>query len=532
MSRARVGAVAHQFRRIFGSGTVAGLAEWELLRRYVERGDEDAFGAIVARHGPMVLGVCRRVLGDRADSEDAFQVTFLTLARKGGTLGEGDAIGSWLYGVAHRVALRARTASARRRNLERQATAAATSSPDELARRELGSIVAEELSRLPPKYRAPLVLCYIEGLTHEEAAGQLDWPVGTVKGRLSRARDLLKGRLSRRGLEPAGAPNLALLVRGELIQIPVALATRTTRAALDFAAGRTAEGLSASAVALLEMGVESMFWNKLKAAVAVVCVFGTGAAVLAYQGAKDPGEAPEPKAGEARAEPVGKMEPNPPVDPTLATEEVRSEPVRKPAPAPKGAPSPMIAPTNPNGPIGPAQNAAMGGAGFGRFDLLSRIREEAARPAPPSPRNNAIFAKLAEPLAMNFPNPTPIGDVIKYIEHATIDESAGLSTGIPIYVDPQALIDSDKSLASTVELNLQGVDLKITLGLLLKQLGLGYRVKDGMLTICTLADGGDGLPMALMLEKAERGELSKSEYKELIEILKLRKEVQGMANFQ
>ena len=493
MRQGEVGAVARQFRRIFGGGSIAGLAEWELLRRYLERGDEDAFGAIVARHGPMVLGVCRRVLGDSADSEDAFQVTFLTLARKAGTLGEGDAIGSWLYGVAHRVALRARTASARRRNLDRKAKPIEAHDVEDPADRESGSIVAEELAGLPAKYRAPMVLCYIEGLTHEEAGRELGWPVGTIKGRLSRARDLLKGRLSRRGLDPARASNLALLLRADLIKVPQALAARTTRAALDFAAGRAVEGLSASAVALLDSGVESMFWIKLKAAVAVLCVFGGGAVVLAYQqGSKESAGSPKP---------ASKAAPSPSVDLKTAVDSFTTDRI--------------------------AMGPVVVGGGFGELDPLARLRDEAAQPIAQTPKNNAISSKLGELISMNFPNPTPLEDIKKYIEQSTQDEKQGLATGIPIYVDPQALAESGRTMASTVSINLEGVPLKVTLGLALKQLGLGYRVKDGVLIICSAAETGGDSPLALMLEKAERAELTKAEYKELIEILKLRKEVIG-----
>ncbi len=519
MSRAQVGAVAHHLRRVFGQGTVAGLAEWELLRRYLERGDEEAFGAIVARHGPMVLGVCRRVLGESGDSDDAFQVTFLTLARKAGTLGEGDAIGSWLYGVAHRVSLRARAASARRRNLERKATVAGPpSQPDEPARREQGSIVAEELAGLPPKYRAPMVLCYIEGLTHEEAAGQLGWPVGTVKGRLSRARDLLKGRLERRGLAPAHGSSLALLIRGDLIRVPASLAARTTRAVLDFAAGRAAEGLSASAVALLETGVESMIRSKFMAVVATLCLFGGGVAVMAYQAAKEPAE----KAKPAESPTVDVRKVNPPVDPALVAEpSTTPKPTR---PGPRLLPGPS---SSGKVAIGPANSGGFDG-GSGEADPLARLRAEAAQPRPAEPKNSAIFAKLDERISMNFPNPTPFEDVKKYVEQCTQDEKAGLPTGIPIYVDPQALMDSGSKMASTITMNLEGIPLKVTLGLALKQLNLGYRIKDGVMIICLAADGGGDSPLSIMLEKADRGELTRAEYQELVEILKLRKQVSGL----
>ena len=202
MGRGQFGPVVHQLRHLFEGRSIAGVSEWQLLRRYLEGRDEVAFEAIVARHGPMVLGVCRRVLFDARDVEDAFQATFVVLAKKGGTLGESDPVSHWLYGVAYRVALKARAAAARRRRLEGSATPAEAATLDEPSTGELGGVIDEELARLPAKYRSPVVLCYLEGQTHEEAARQLGWPLGTVKGRLSRARDLLKGRLERRGVAP------------------------------------------------------------------------------------------------------------------------------------------------------------------------------------------------------------------------------------------------------------------------------------------------------------------------------------------
>ena len=202
MAGLRTGAAWGQIQKLFGLGTVSGLTEWQLLERYAVRRDEAAFAALVARHAPMVLGVCRRVLHDPDDVEDAFQATFLVLARKAGVLRPRDPLGHWLYGVAHRVSLRARSEAARRRSRERPArpgesepeAAVSPEAPDA----DLGAVIDDELKRLPATYRAAVVLCYLDGLTHEEAARQLGWPIGTVKGRLSRARGLLRDRLTRR----------------------------------------------------------------------------------------------------------------------------------------------------------------------------------------------------------------------------------------------------------------------------------------------------------------------------------------------
>jgi RNA polymerase sigma factor (sigma-70 family) len=156
--------------RIFGRGTVSGESEAALLGRFITDGDESALTALVARHGPMVLGVCRRVLRDEHAVEDAFQATFLVLVRRAAAIRDGERIGGWLYGVAHRVAVRARATAARqaRTNMPNPTAvpAAARTPPDDAARGELRAVVDDELARLPESLRAPLVLCYVEGLTH------------------------------------------------------------------------------------------------------------------------------------------------------------------------------------------------------------------------------------------------------------------------------------------------------------------------------------------------------------------------------
>ena len=205
MASVRSGAAWTQIQRLFGVGTVSGLTEWQLLQRYTDRRDEAAFSALVARHAPMVLGVCRRMLADPQDVEDAFQATFLVLVRKARALRPHDAVGHWLHGVAYRVALRARSETTRRRSRERTVASIEDLAPAVGGERlgpdfELRPLLDEELRRLPATYRAAVVLCYLDGQTHEEAARQLGWPVGTVKGRLARAKDLLRDRLTRRGL--------------------------------------------------------------------------------------------------------------------------------------------------------------------------------------------------------------------------------------------------------------------------------------------------------------------------------------------
>jgi RNA polymerase sigma factor (sigma-70 family) len=181
--------------------TTAEPTDAELLERFVARRDHDAFAALVRRHGPMVFGVCRRVLRDPHDAEEAFQVTFLVLVRKAGRVRQPERLANWLYGVAHRVACKAKVASARRGAHERAAARTVdgpvTVGSDET---ELRAVLDEELVALPEKYRAALVLCYLEGLTNEEAARRLGWPTGSMSYRLARGRELLRRRLARRGL--------------------------------------------------------------------------------------------------------------------------------------------------------------------------------------------------------------------------------------------------------------------------------------------------------------------------------------------
>jgi RNA polymerase sigma factor (sigma-70 family) len=167
----------------------------ELLQRFTQTRDGGAFEALVLRHGPMVLAVCRRVLGHTQDAEDAFQGTFLVLARRAAPIARPELLGNWLYGVAYRTACKARLATARRCQRERMLAALELSAPPETASPELRTLLHEELEQLPARYRAPLVLCYLEGLTNQEAARRLGWPAGSISYRLARGRQMLHHRL-------------------------------------------------------------------------------------------------------------------------------------------------------------------------------------------------------------------------------------------------------------------------------------------------------------------------------------------------
>jgi RNA polymerase sigma factor (sigma-70 family) len=219
-----------------------GLSDGSLLERYLtgaEAESQEAFRTLVVRHGPMVFGICRHVLNEEHEAEDAFQATFLVLAQKGGTIRNRRVLAGWLHEVAHRIAIKARVSSARRRTLERQAmamTPAATESStqsESAAWNELRPVLHAEIDRLPDKYRLPVILSYLEGKTNEEVADLLQWPVGTVKGRLSRARDVLRSRLTRRGLTLSAVFLLSALSQGRVFAevVPAELVKQTVRLA-------------------------------------------------------------------------------------------------------------------------------------------------------------------------------------------------------------------------------------------------------------------------------------------------------------
>jgi RNA polymerase sigma factor (sigma-70 family) len=229
---------ARQLETLFRLGTLGGLSDAHLLERFlVHRGEdaEAAFAAVVERHGPMVLRVCRRILADPNDAEDAFQVTFLVLARKACSIARRALLANWLYGVAVRSAREVRKNAARRRAREEPMhnMQPAQSRPAEESG-ELRCQIDEELSRLPDSFRAPVVLCDLEGMTHKEAAAILGVPVGTVSSRLVRARDLLRPRLARRGLDPSDADPPR---DSTPMAVPPALIAATSRAAVRLATG-------------------------------------------------------------------------------------------------------------------------------------------------------------------------------------------------------------------------------------------------------------------------------------------------------
>lgn len=220
-----------------------------LLDRFVNQRDEAAFETLVRRHGPMVYGVCRRVLGDAHEAEDAFQATFLVLARRSRTLRAPDRLANWLYGVAYRVASKAKSKMPRKPSSQpEQVAVAAPETPAAVEWDEIRSIMDEEMSRLPEKHRAALVLCYLQGRTHAEAARELGCPEGSMSWRLAEARETFRRRLVRRGVVlSAGLLALLLLENAAPAAVPPALVLTTVEIARTAAAGGAVAGGSVSA---------------------------------------------------------------------------------------------------------------------------------------------------------------------------------------------------------------------------------------------------------------------------------------------
>jgi RNA polymerase sigma factor (sigma-70 family) len=282
MATASASPVIRYIRQLAAAPPTADLPDPVLLDRFIHRRDENAFAALARRHGALVLGVCRRVLGDEHDAEDAVQATLLVFAQRAGSIRRTDSLGPWLHGVACRVARKARARAARRRACERQAAVhEAVEHWDDLVWRDLRPVLDDAVARLPEAYRVPFVLHYLQGATVTEVARQLGCPRGTVAARLARARERLRRRLARQGMAlSAGVLAAVLSERAATAAVIVS----TAKAAALVAAGQAVgPGLiSAEAAALTQGGLMAMQLTKVKIGALVVLAAGVlGAAVWA-----------------------------------------------------------------------------------------------------------------------------------------------------------------------------------------------------------------------------------------------------------
>jgi RNA polymerase sigma factor (sigma-70 family) len=302
--------LVRQLGSLFEGGSTAGLSDRQLLERFTARDDpaaQAAFAAIVARHGPMVLGVCRQLLGDHHLAEDAFQAVFLVLARRARSIRNPDQLGPWLHGVSLRTARKTRGRLARRRQIEE---AGAVGRPEarpavqaeQVIDRERAEALHREIDRLPGSFRLAVVLCYFEGLSPDEAADRLRWPGGTLRSRLVRARHRLRRGLARRGIVLSGTALAAVLApRSSSASVSSPLCDITTRAAMNFAAGHAAAAPSATALA--QEVLRSMLIHKLKLTAFALMLLGavaTGAGFLTHALAvndepRNPPSAPQPQ---------------------------------------------------------------------------------------------------------------------------------------------------------------------------------------------------------------------------------------------
>lgn len=275
-------AFIHSLRRAEMQRAAAERSDAQLLEDYLNRREGSALEALVRRHGPMVWDVCRRIIRDAHDAEDAFQATFLVFVRKAASIRPREMVGNWLYGVARQTALKARATAAKRRSRERQLT----DMPEAIVQgqdlwHDLQPLLDRALSRLPDKYRAAIVLCDLEGKTRKEAARQLDLPEGTVASRLARARTMLAKRLARHGLALTGGTLAAILqANAASACVPASLQSTTIKAATLRAVGQAAAtGLvPAKVVALTEGVLKAMLMTKVKTALAIC--FATGILLL------------------------------------------------------------------------------------------------------------------------------------------------------------------------------------------------------------------------------------------------------------
>ncbi len=300
MATGALGMALQHLRDLFRTGTVVGLTDGQLLARYAAFKDGPAFEALVARHGPMVVATCRAILKHDHDIEDAFQATFLVLARKAGSVRTGDALGGWLHRVAYRIAVQARGEVKRRCRIESEIAVMEISDTTRPSIDvDLRSIVHEEIERLPERERQPVVLCDLEGLTYEQAAVRLQWTVPVLCYRLAKARKRLRNRLTRCGVAPTA---LAVVMASTCEPATAAVPASWVRTAVAAATG----GPTSTAVAALtHTMIRGMLMTQLKiASVAVLAATALASAgVVAWGGGWQESPRPAPGARAVAAEP-------------------------------------------------------------------------------------------------------------------------------------------------------------------------------------------------------------------------------------
>jgi RNA polymerase sigma factor (sigma-70 family) len=276
MANIRLDGVMQHVRKLVTAKRAGVPTDGELLERFVCRRDEDAFTTLVQRHGAMVLGVCRRLLKDGHDAEDACQAAFLVLARRAGSIRKRESVGSWLYGVAYRASANVRRRVARCRGREVPAVEIAEPPPPDVCWHEVRTVIDDELQRLPERFRAPLLLCYFEGRTRDEAAQELGWSLGTFRGRLERGRDLLRVRLKRRGVGLSAALMAGLLTgRATSTAVPASFVARIVRAATRGADQALATGApSVRAATVAEGVIRAMLLTRVKIVLGLLLALG------------------------------------------------------------------------------------------------------------------------------------------------------------------------------------------------------------------------------------------------------------------
>jgi len=408
----------------------------------------EAFRVLVDRYGPIVMGVCRGVLGDVHQADDAFQATFLVLVRRAGSIRNRESIGPWLHRVAVRVARRARAQAARRRALEKpldgEVPSDLTVRNDE--REEWIGIVHEEIAHLPEKLRCPLVLCCLEELSYEQAARQLGVNEPTLRGRLHRSRQRLEARLRARGISlgtmlpmSSSATRLLAPVSHALVEATVQLASKWS------AVGALVIGAGAPAVHLLAQGViRTMVWNSIKMAAIPVVVAASvlGTAVLAQQG-RDVSQAP---GGAGSQVPASK-----------GLENVSSSETKQP---------------------GEANRQGVDEQRIKEQFRVAQVPQEALKHALEK-KTEHIRELLARKSELDFPKGVPLGQFLKALKATTTSKD---DAGIPIYVNPVGMQEANRTLDSLVDA-VPGSTLANVLQQSLRVLQLGYDVRDGFLCI-------------------------------------------------